>query len=91
MGRMKEYWEKPEEIIPERWENKTTFPGFYPFLFGPRICLGQQMAYLEASIALIKILPLFKFTYTGEEVPELGRSVTLKIKHGLLMHVSKRS
>lgn len=88
LGRMKEYWDEPEKFIPERWENKNHAPGFYPFLFGPRICLGQQMAYLEASVALVKLLPIFKFTHTREA--EMDRSITLRVADGMPMKISKR-
>lgn len=90
LGRMNEYWETPEKFLPERWENKNSSPGFYPFLFGPRICLGQQMAYLEASISLIKLLPIFKFTYTRNTDPELDLAVTLKVLNGMPMKITKR-
>lgn len=35
LGRLNKFWDEPEKVKPERWFNKTSNPGFYPFLIGP--------------------------------------------------------
>lgn len=47
------------EFRPERWE--TLRPGweYLPFNGGPRICVGQQYALLEASYATIRLIQTF--------------------------------
>lgn len=37
-----EYFENPEEFIPERWLKESKYPtyAFTPFSAGPRNCLG---------------------------------------------------
>lgn len=65
------YWTDPYSFRPERWlgeglgDNKVAF---YPFILGPRACLGINLAYLEMRI----ILALLVFTYDWEMVnPDL--------------------
>ncbi|KAJ7097078.1 cytochrome P450 [Mycena belliarum] len=51
----------PERFIDERLQ-KYLIPNpfiFLPFNAGPRICLGQQFAYQEASFILIRLLQAF--------------------------------
>ncbi|KAK6373919.1 hypothetical protein LTS17_007889 [Exophiala oligosperma] len=47
------------EFKPERWE--TLRPGweYLPFNGGPRICVGQQYALMEASYATIRLIQTF--------------------------------
>lgn len=47
------------EFRPERWE--TLRPGweYLPFNGGPRICVGQQYALMEASYATIRLIQTF--------------------------------
>ncbi|KIX10328.1 uncharacterized protein Z518_01410 [Rhinocladiella mackenziei CBS 650.93] len=47
------------EFKPERWE--TLRPGweYLPFNGGPRICVGQQYALMEASYATIRLMQTF--------------------------------
>ena len=54
---------RPDEFLPERWlkdgpeefanDNKAAFN---PFSFGPRNCLGRNLAYHEARLLLTKTL-----------------------------------
>lgn len=62
------YGEDAEDFRPERWDdkdlplyrNKTTAAwGFLPFNGGPRVCLGQDFALIEASYAIVRILQRF--------------------------------
>jgi len=48
------------EFKPERWE--TLRPGweYLPFNGGPRICIGQQFALLEASYTTIRLMQRFQ-------------------------------
>lgn len=55
-----DYYENPEKFCPERFldedkkdKNPTTF---IPFGIGPRICIGNRFALLEAKVMLIHLL-----------------------------------
>ncbi|KAF3023522.1 hypothetical protein E8E14_008136 [Neopestalotiopsis sp. 37M] len=70
----KEYFTQPFVYDPDRWldldesnnSTKETPPrasreAFAPFLVGTRGCAGKSMAYLELSLALVKIMWYFDF------------------------------
>jgi cytochrome P450 len=61
---------EPQEFRPERFD-EVTFQKtqFCPFGFGPRICIGQYLAMLEAKVLIGEILQNFSF--------ELNRDYTL--------------
>ncbi|KAG8851394.1 hypothetical protein FRB96_009231 [Tulasnella sp. 330] len=71
----KDLWgEDADEFNPSRWvdgreKEMASDPfRFIPFNAGPRICLGQQFAYNEASFVLVRLLQQFEsFTLVQAE------------------------
>ena len=48
---------------PERWESdalKHVGWGYLPFNGGPRVCLGQEFALLEAGYTVVRLLQTFE-------------------------------
>ncbi|RPD74231.1 cytochrome P450 [Lentinus tigrinus ALCF2SS1-7] len=79
MHRRKDLWGPdaltwdPDRFIDERVQKYLT-PNpfiFLPFNAGPRICLGQQFAYNEASFMLVRLVQQFSaIEFTPEVAPE---------------------
>ncbi|KAF2640385.1 cytochrome P450 monooxygenase-like protein [Massarina eburnea CBS 473.64] len=51
----------PDVFVPERWLGDSRYAGdnracFNPFSFGPRNCLGKNLAYAEMRLMIAKIL-----------------------------------
>jgi len=60
LHRHPDFWENPEEFIPERFEAAKTRSrhkcAFIPFGAGPRICVGKTFAMMEIPIVISKIV-----------------------------------
>ncbi|KAK1235462.1 hypothetical protein PQX77_001314 [Marasmius sp. AFHP31] len=83
MHRRKDLWGPDADIFdPDRFLDSRlkTYLSPRPFIFlpfnaGPRICLGQQFAYNEMSLILIRLLQHFQsFTFKPECAPEEFRT-----------------
>ncbi|KAK6893679.1 Cytochrome P450 52C1 [Candida tropicalis] len=48
-----------DKFAPERWSESLRRTEFIPFSAGPRACLGQQLARVEASYVTIRLLQTF--------------------------------
>ncbi|KAL4752594.1 hypothetical protein BDW72DRAFT_211555 [Aspergillus terricola var. indicus] len=63
------YGADADEFRPERWENdalKDVGWGYLPFNGGPRICLGQEIALLEAGYTIVRLLQTFEVIEQAE-------------------------
>lgn len=57
------YGPDADEFRPERWENgalKNVGYGYLPFNGGPRVCLGQEFALLEAAYTVVRLLQTYE-------------------------------
>ncbi|CAO2825419.1 unnamed protein product [Amaranthus hypochondriacus] len=82
----KELWGKDaNEFNPERFASKSSFISsrFIPFGAGPRNCIGQTFAILEAKIILAMLVTKFKFTISDNYRHSPVVVLTIKPKHGV--------
>jgi cytochrome P450 len=88
------WFDDPETFRPERWENDLAkrLPryAYFPFGGGPRLCIGNTFALMEASLLLATIAQRFKFTLApGARVTPM-LSVTMRPADGLAMRLTGR-
>lgn len=81
----KELWGKDaNEFNPERFASKPFTPGrFIPFAAGPRNCIGQSFAIMEAKIILAMLISRFSFTISPSYRHAPVIVVTIKPKYGV--------
>jgi len=93
-GMHKDFWDKPEKFDINRFspeeESIRHKYAFHAFASGPRNCIGQHFAYLEATIALGIILREYRVVLPKFYLPELTMTGTLTPKGGLPMQFVKR-
>lgn len=104
--RRKDLWgDDADNFDPERWlddrrKRIDACPSmFHPFHLGPRLCLGQQFAYQEATFALVRLLQKYDTVelatdkqprdsyFDGEILPVAA--VTLVWKGGMHIRLAK--
>ncbi|ANY68394.1 cytochrome P450 [Paenibacillus sp. BIHB 4019] len=94
MHRHPRYFEDPLSFMPERWENdfekRLSKYVYFPFGGGPRFCIGNNFALMEAVLLLAAIVQRFEIVPSAhfEVIPEA--SITLRPKHGLSVQVKTR-
>ncbi|XP_077230730.1 cytokinin hydroxylase-like [Tasmannia lanceolata] len=85
-----ELWgEDVNEFNPERFAGKS-FPSgrhFIPFSSGPRNCIGQAFANMEAKIILAMFLSRFSFAISENYRHAPISVITLKPKHGVQINL----
>lgn len=84
MHRHPHYWPEPTRFDPHRHLVASPRPrlAWMPFGAGQRLCVGQGLAMLEASLALAQVLA--RFTPTAAERPSEPRfSATLSARDGV--------
>ncbi len=87
-------WPNPEGFDPERFtpaENAAR-PRFayFPFGGGPHLCIGQSFALVEAQLIIASIAQRYRLALTTGQQIEVAPLVTLRPKHGMLMHLARR-
>jgi cytochrome P450 len=92
--RLPEFWEEPEQFRPERFtpEQVARRPRFayFPFLGGPRQCIGNAFALMEAQLILVCIAQRFRLRMVPGYTPTPEPLITLRPVGGLPMHLERR-
>ena len=95
MQRSDRYFSEPLSFRPERWQDdmeKQLPKGVYfPFGEGPRICIGQSFARMEATLVLATLAQHYQLRLAPGQTIKALPSITLRPKDGLPMTLSLRS
>jgi cytochrome P450 len=87
-------WDDPERFDPERFTKEASSErpkyAYIPFASGPRVCLGNNFALLEMTLALSMTLARYSLAATSAEPIEGVFKGTLVPKRSLVMRLSNR-
>ena len=95
MHRDPRYYDDPDAFRPERWldglADRLPAGAYFPFGDGPRRCIGQGFALLEAAIVIATLARKYEFRMAPGHpvVPE--PLVTLRPRHGIHMMLRART
>jgi cytochrome P450 len=85
------YWDHPDEFDPERFAlgggNGRPRFAYFPFGGGPRQCIGQSMALVEAQLVLATLLDRCRLRPVSGRPVEAEALATLRPRGGLPMIV----
>lgn len=93
MGRDPNIWPDPLKVCPERWidTKKPSLFQFPNFQAGPRVCLGMNMAVLEAKVLTCMILQKYTLSVQDPDSVEMSVGITLCCKDGLSVRAVPRN
>lgn len=80
LHRYTEFWEQPDEFIPERFSDiskKGLSDYYYPFGAGPRMCVGNNFAMYEMIITVSLLLRKYSIT-TQKDTVAINPLISLK-------------
>ncbi|MCS6909070.1 MAG: cytochrome P450 [Anaerolineales bacterium] len=92
--RLPEFWPEPETFDPERFRPEAVEArhklAYFPFAAGPRKCIGDQFALVEATLLLATIAQRYRLKAVPGYRVRPTPLATLRPRPGLLMTLEKR-
>jgi cytochrome P450 len=90
-----DYWENPAgfdplRFLPEAVQKRPPF-AYLPFGGGPRVCIGNQFALMEAQILLAMIVQRFRLDLDPTHALEPELMLTMRPAGGMPMYLSRRT
>jgi cytochrome P450 family 4 len=88
LHRNPEFWNRPDDFIPERWiDIDLKDPGqsngaYMPFAAGPRNCLGRPIANIVVRTILARLVYRFKFEDIRLRVPGNADDLRIEMEAG---------
>ncbi|HKA22225.1 MAG TPA: cytochrome P450 [Blastocatellia bacterium] len=88
------FYPDPYKFDPERWrpDARDARPKFsyFPFGGGPRVCIGEQFAWMEGVLLIATIAQKWKMRLAPGHLVEPKAMVTLRPKYGMRMVIEAR-
>jgi cytochrome P450 len=89
------YYPDPFKFDPERWrpEARAARPKFsyFPFGGGPRVCIGEQFAWMEGVLLIATIAQHWKLRLAEGQIVEMKPMITLRPRYGMRMKLERRA
>jgi cytochrome P450 len=88
------YWDEPmhfdpDRFLPERSEGRPKH-AFVPFGAGPRMCIGNTFALMEAALVLATVAQRYRLELASTYPIAIEASATFRPKHGVWMTAQRR-
>ena len=88
------WFEEPNEFHPERWtpEFRAQLPQFayYPFGGGPRRCIGEGFAMMEAKLIMATVGQRWRMRHDPRHKADILPLISLRPKGGMPMYLERR-
>jgi cytochrome P450 len=88
------YFPRPLAFEPARWLDADATPppklAYFPFGAGPRSCIGESLAWMEAVLIVAAIAPRVRLASDGDPF-DVEPRVTLRPKSSVTMQVERRA
>ncbi|CAG9461633.1 unnamed protein product [Pedinophyceae sp. YPF-701] len=98
LHRSPEVWDDPDAFIPERFDPEGPIPNeqntdfrYVPFSGGPRKCVGDQFALMEATVALAVLLKRIHLEPVEGFDPGMTTGATIHTRNGMFLRLSERA
>lgn len=89
------YWDRPDDFDPDRFsaENSDSRARFayYPFGGGPRQCIGNAFALMEAQVIIAAVAQKYRLRPATDKPIEAEPSVTLRPRGGVTVTLEARN
>ena len=85
-----DFWERPNDFDPRRFDNNAGMKhqAYFPFGAGPRMCIGNNFAMYEMILAVTELVSMFKITPKDTPI-EILPLITLKPKNAILEFIQR--
>ncbi|NXA41804.1 CP46A hydroxylase, partial [Eudromia elegans] len=92
MGRMEQFFKDPFTFDPQRFSKDAPKPyySYFPFSLGPRSCIGQVFAQMEAKVVMAKLLQRFEFQLVPGQSFKLLDTGSLRPLDGVMCTLKPR-
>ncbi|XP_066468337.1 cholesterol 24-hydroxylase-like [Tiliqua scincoides] len=92
MGRTEKYFKDALTFNPDRFskEQQKPYYSYFPFSLGPRSCIGQIFAQMEAKIVMAKFLQRFEFELAQPQSFQILDTGTLRPLDGVICKLKLR-
>ena len=78
------YWQEPEQFNPDRFNRPLAHHyAYFPFAFGPRSCIGEELAMVEAQVIMQLLLEQTSWKIQEGHLPVPVHHITLKPANGV--------